>query len=145
MRMLSIITLVLFVAGCTPIDPPAPQPLGPDQHARGLWSWSLAIQPANPTPKPPEPPSPGDVCDNCRGTGKLGDGVVSVTCPVCNGTGKRTTDEPKEDQSTGDEEAEKPSAPTDQPPEKRTTQGASGSGASGGNNTRRRLLPRLFQ
>ena len=31
-----------------------------------------------------------DVCDNCGGTGRLGDGVVSVECPVCDGTGKPT-------------------------------------------------------
>lgn len=28
------------------------------------------------------------VCENCRGTGKVGDGRVSVVCPVCKGTGK---------------------------------------------------------
>ena len=30
----------------------------------------------------------GDVCENCSGTGRLGDGTVSVVCPVCEGTGK---------------------------------------------------------
>jgi hypothetical protein len=29
-----------------------------------------------------------DVCENCNGTGHLGDGTVSVECPVCEGTGK---------------------------------------------------------
>ena len=29
-----------------------------------------------------------DSCDNCGGTGKLGDGTVSVECPVCEGTGR---------------------------------------------------------
>ena len=29
-----------------------------------------------------------DVCENCAGTGRLGDGTVSVVCPVCDGTGK---------------------------------------------------------
>ena len=29
-----------------------------------------------------------DVCENCSGTGRLGDGTVSVVCPVCEGTGK---------------------------------------------------------
>tara|TARA_E500000331_G_scaffold235058_1_gene225331 strand:+ start:5664 stop:6011 length:348 start_codon:yes stop_codon:yes gene_type:complete len=32
-----------------------------------------------------------DICENCNGTGKLGDGVVSVKCPVCDGTGKPAT------------------------------------------------------
>ena len=29
-----------------------------------------------------------DTCENCGGTGRLGDGTVSVECPVCEGTGK---------------------------------------------------------
>ena len=29
-----------------------------------------------------------DICENCAGTGRLGDGTVSVVCPVCEGTGK---------------------------------------------------------
>lgn len=36
---------------------------------------------------PPAPPKP-EVCENCNGTGKVGDGRVGVTCPVCKGTGK---------------------------------------------------------
>ena len=32
-----------------------------------------------------------DICENCNGTGELGDGVVSVKCPVCDGTGKPAT------------------------------------------------------
>lgn len=27
-------------------------------------------------------------CENCRGTGKIGDGRVVFDCPVCKGTGK---------------------------------------------------------
>ena len=37
--------------------------------------------------RPPSLPS-SDTCENCGGTGELGDGVVSVECPVCEGTGK---------------------------------------------------------
>ena len=36
---------------------------------------------------PPAPPNP-EVCENCNGTGKVGDGRVGVTCQVCKGTGK---------------------------------------------------------
>jgi DnaJ-class molecular chaperone len=35
-------------------------------------------------------PSPAsDECDNCDGTGKIGDGRIVLTCPVCKGTGKK--------------------------------------------------------
>lgn len=36
-----------------------------------------------------EPVRPDDgVCKTCRGTGRLGDGKVSVECAACGGTGK---------------------------------------------------------
>ena len=35
-------------------------------------------------------PSPaGDKCDNCDGTGKIGDGRIVMPCPICKGTGKK--------------------------------------------------------
>jgi DnaJ-class molecular chaperone len=37
----------------------------------------------------PDSPSVGDKCDNCGGTGKVGDGRVSVKCAACDGTGKK--------------------------------------------------------
>jgi DnaJ-class molecular chaperone len=43
------------------------------------------------------------VCDNCSGTGKLGDGTVSVICPVCNGTGKRIQEPAVEPDEQGDD------------------------------------------
>ena len=37
----------------------------------------------------------GDTCENCNGSGKVGDGTVFVICPVCDGTGKiGSTQEP---------------------------------------------------
>lgn len=30
-----------------------------------------------------------DACENCDGTGKIGDGRIVMTCPVCKGTGKK--------------------------------------------------------
>jgi RecJ-like exonuclease len=36
------------------------------------------------------PPTPtSDRCENCDGTGIIGDGRVKVKCPVCDGTGKQ--------------------------------------------------------
>lgn len=35
-------------------------------------------------------PAPAsDKCTNCDGTGKLGDGRITTTCPICKGTGKK--------------------------------------------------------
>lgn len=36
-----------------------------------------------------QPTPASDKCENCDGTGKLGDGRIVTTCPVCKGTGKR--------------------------------------------------------
>jgi hypothetical protein len=34
-------------------------------------------------------PAPkSDKCENCDGTGKLGDGRIVTVCPICKGTGK---------------------------------------------------------
>jgi len=36
------------------------------------------------------PPTPvSDACENCNGTGKIGDGKIVMTCPACGGTGKK--------------------------------------------------------
>jgi hypothetical protein len=35
-------------------------------------------------------PTPAsDKCDNCDGTGKIGDGRIVLECPACKGTGKK--------------------------------------------------------
>lgn len=57
----------------------------------GLAAGILAMysnQAPIPTPIPPAP-APSDQCDNCGGTGKLGDGTIVFDCPECNGTGKK--------------------------------------------------------
>jgi hypothetical protein len=57
-----------------------------------LGAW-LAIHVAKEAPplKVPSPDSPdqGDTCEECGGTGKLGDGTVFVKCGACNGTGRK--------------------------------------------------------
>lgn len=35
-------------------------------------------------------PTPqSDTCENCHGTGVLGDGRISTKCPACDGTGRK--------------------------------------------------------
>jgi hypothetical protein len=47
-----------------------------------------------PTPGPAPTPAPSGKCENCNGTGKLGDGTISVPCPVCGGDGIVANDTP---------------------------------------------------
>lgn len=37
---------------------------------------------------PPSPAPASDACENCNGTGKIGDGRIVMPCPACKGTGK---------------------------------------------------------
>lgn len=39
-----------------------------------------------------KPAPASDKCENCDGTGKIGDGRIVMTCPVCKGTGKKCPD-----------------------------------------------------
>ena len=57
----------------------------------GRFSTIIVNAAASTRPNGPAPsPGPiGSVCDNCDGVGKVGDGVIMKTCPVCNGTGKK--------------------------------------------------------
>lgn len=44
---------------------------------------AIAVTKGRPQPAPQPGPSPGSICENCNGTGRLGDGTVSVDCPEC--------------------------------------------------------------
>lgn len=49
-----------------------------------------AAKPVEPVVPPTPAPTPATaVCDNCNGTGKVGDGKVFVICPECGGSGKK--------------------------------------------------------
>jgi hypothetical protein len=61
--------LLAFTVGCSD-----KQDLQPFVAVAGAYSL-LDVEP-KPAPKP-------DVCENCGGTGVVGDGRVSVPCPVC--------------------------------------------------------------
>ena len=61
----------------------------------GLATGILATRkPSKPKPAPSPAPNPSGICDNCNGVGKVGDGVTMLTCPVCKGTGKKTSEPP---------------------------------------------------
>lgn len=66
-----------------------------DLNQRSKLGASLAIAvtgDGTPAPSPgpaPKPTPSGERCDECGGTGVLGDGVIEIKCPVCNGTGKK--------------------------------------------------------
>ena len=78
---------IIVVAGCT-----APPPAFPLREECRLGAW-LALHVAHEAPPlrvpSPDKPDQGDACDECGGTGKLGDGTVFVKCGACNGTGKK--------------------------------------------------------
>lgn len=59
----------------------------PAQAGRYLSAIAIAIATDNGAPTPAPVPAPSGECDNCNGTGKLGDGTVFVPCPVCGGDG----------------------------------------------------------
>lgn len=66
--------------------------LHPQTGEAGRFSSIIADAAASTRPNGPSPPQPvGDKCDNCDGVGKVGDGTIMKTCPVCNGTGKKTS------------------------------------------------------
>lgn len=73
--MYRLAILAVLVVGCSQA---APRDLRPFVAVAAKYSLMEETQ--------PQPDS--DVCRNCRGTGKVGDGKVSVTCPACDGTGK---------------------------------------------------------
>lgn len=75
--------LVLALAGCRPtIDFPD---LTADLACETAYSVIRLRSQIAPTPRPPA----SDKCDNCAGTGIIGDGRVKITCPECKGTGKK--------------------------------------------------------
>lgn len=98
--------LVMSLAGCDAI-------IRPDTTTNGLALSSWAIAAATPVDEKPKPAPDDGKCENCNGTGKVGDGRVSVTCRACNGTGKKKVAEI----STAQPEIGEPPAPVPKKPE----------------------------
>jgi hypothetical protein len=68
--------VVILLAGCS-ASPPDLRPLV-------AVSGTYSLLKPSPTPAP----APAGICKSCRGTGRVGDGVHSVPCAACGGTGK---------------------------------------------------------
>jgi len=82
--------LTLFLSGCTT------GPVLTIQDRAGLGAYlAFHVVTAAPAPAPtPTPDDSSDVCGECNGRGKQGDGTICFTCSACNGTGKKQSSMP---------------------------------------------------
>lgn len=80
MRWLIVFTAML--AGCVVTLPAGDSSLTADLACETARAVVQLRQEIAPTPA-------SDKCDNCDGTGRLGDGRIVTKCPVCDGTGKK--------------------------------------------------------
>lgn len=61
-------------------------------HDRAYLGVEIAGGLLGGSPPAPDNPTPaGDVCPECQGRGKVGDGTVCSTCWACGGTGRKTS------------------------------------------------------
>jgi RecJ-like exonuclease len=74
--MYRLAILVVFVVGCSPAPARDLRPFVAVSAKYSLMDESKPLTPED------------DTCKTCRGTGRLGDGKVSVECSACGGTGK---------------------------------------------------------
>jgi hypothetical protein len=82
MRLVFLLALVLV--GCVDRGPNDPT-IAADLACEGARVAVLyRLMPPSPSPAPAS-----DACENCNGTGKVGDGRIMNTCQVCKGTGKK--------------------------------------------------------
>jgi hypothetical protein len=94
-NLIAVACLVAFATGCTPTGP-----VFSIQDRAGLGAFlafEIVANDAAPAPKPDGGSPAGDWCDECTVNGKpiypshpgkVGDGTVFNTCPVCDGTMK---------------------------------------------------------
>lgn len=81
-----LICFAVVCVGCVATLPPGDLSMTADIACEASRVIVQARQGMRPTPAPAS-----DDCENCSGTGKLGDGRITVQCPACKGTGKKTT------------------------------------------------------
>ena len=79
--MLALALLLLGCVSAEPIDPSLVADLACEGARVAVLYRTL--------PPSPSPAPASDACENCNGTGKIGDGKIMNTCPVCKGTGKK--------------------------------------------------------
>lgn len=75
-----LMVIIILPVGCLRL-PTDPGDLQPFVAVSGHYAILEASSPA------PPKPAPAGKCSECRGTGVLGDGTVSVPCPACGGDG----------------------------------------------------------
>lgn len=95
MKNIFLVVLVAATTGCAPTGPVFSIP---DRAGLGAFlAFEIVANDAAPAPKPDGGSPAGDWCDECTVNGKpiypshpgkVGDGTVFNTCPVCNGTMK---------------------------------------------------------
>jgi hypothetical protein len=92
MRTLALL-LILFFVGCN-AKTQTVTPAGPLNHAHAAALITKYSSLVDAQPVTPDEPNVGDKCPQCNdppgkcGVGKVGDGVVCDTCPLCKGDGK---------------------------------------------------------
>jgi Zn finger protein HypA/HybF involved in hydrogenase expression len=79
-----LIALVVLVVGCVATLPSDDVTVSADLAAEAARMVVQLRQEIHPSPTPAS-----DRCENCNGTGKIGDGRIVMKCPTCGGTGKR--------------------------------------------------------
>lgn len=73
---------LVFMCGCVAASVPHDDGLTADLACETARMVTQMRQEIAPTPT-------SDECENCHGTGTLGDGRITTKCPVCGGTGKK--------------------------------------------------------
>lgn len=79
-----LIVFVVVAIGCVATLPPDDVTVSADLSAEAARMVVQLRSEIGPAPKPVD-----ERCENCNGTGKIGDGRIVMKCPTCGGTGKR--------------------------------------------------------